>query len=103
MDDLLDANCDPLLADDIVADLANSKNWKEVTPEEAQALADEGKLVIVAGPGHVATVRPRDVPGDSPPPSSTCPLINNIGRKVGVVGLNYAFKKGVATKFYTPK
>jgi hypothetical protein len=103
MNDLVDPNGSPLLATAIGENLANSEHWKEVTPDEAQELANSGTIVIVAGGNHVATVRPENVPGDTPVPSSRGPLINDIGRNVRIGGVNWAFRKGTTVHYYTPK
>jgi RHS repeat-associated protein len=108
--DLADKKGNFINANTQAQDLAKSSDYREVTPKEAQSLADQGKLVIVAwespnplASGHTATVRPENVPGDNPPKGSKGPLINNVGRSVGVMGANYAFRKGMEVHYYTPK
>ena len=89
--------------------LGNSSAYREVTPTEAQALANQGELSIVAwenktgGSGHVATVRPEGVSGDNPPKGSSGPLLSNIGNTIGVLGQNYAFRKDMEVHYYTPR
>jgi hypothetical protein len=101
MGPLTDAHGTPLLANQIGANLAKSgSGYHQVSADEAQKLANQGKLVVVAGPGHVATVRPdtgQKVPGRGP-------IIANVGRNNGVMRLNYVFGKSALpdVKFYTP-
>jgi len=88
--------------------LAASDKYREVTPEEAQALANKGVLVIGAyeaksGSGHLDAVRPEGVSGDSPRSGGKGPLLNDVGRNVGVMNQNYAFGKGKEIHYYTPK
>jgi RHS repeat-associated protein len=98
---LTDAHGNPLRADQITANLAKSgSGYHQVSADQAQLLANQGKLVVVAGPGHVATVRPdtgQKVPGRGP-------LIANIGATNGVMRLNYVFRKSDLphVEFYTP-
>jgi RHS repeat-associated protein len=94
-------------ANDQAKNLAGSSSYREIEPDEAQQLADNGKLVIVAyensdGPGHLATVRPDGVPGDKPVGSSG-PLLNNVGRSVGVMRESRAFTSDADVHYYTPK
>jgi hypothetical protein len=74
--------------------LPHQKNWQYVSsPEEAQAEADRGKLVILAyknptgGHGHVATVRPSEAGDKQGSSTGHGPLIANVGPKkyTGVV------------------
>lgn len=62
---LIGSGSNPAIANQIAVNLSKSKEYKEVTPQDAQALANKGNLVIVAWQnpdprhhGHVATVRP---------------------------------------------
>ena len=85
MGPLTDKNGNPLSANQQAQNLANSSQYREVTPQEAQQIANNGGTVVVAydspsGHGHTATVRPQGVAGDSPPPGGRGPLINDIGR-----------------------
>jgi hypothetical protein len=77
--------------------------YKPVSEAQAVKLAREGKLVIVAAPGHVATVRPDNIPGQTRPPGSG-PVIANVGRTNGILSLNYVFKPNERKKvqYYTP-
>ncbi|HET6843357.1 MAG TPA: RHS repeat-associated core domain-containing protein [Candidatus Angelobacter sp.] len=105
---LTDKNGNPLKANQQAENLANSKDYKEVTPQEAQKIADAGGLVVVAydnpgGHGHLTTVRPEGVQGDDPPKGGKGPLLNDIGSKDRVQNQNYAFRKGSEIHFYTPK
>lgn len=88
MTPLQDAQGRPYLANQQVQNLANSPDYQVVNGNQAQALANEGALVIGTqinprGHGHVATVRPENVPNDSPA-AGMGPIINQIGRSVGV-------------------
>ncbi len=47
------------------------------------------------GRGHTATVRPQGISGDSPPAGGRGPLLNNIGRSVGMMNENWAFRRGM--------
>jgi hypothetical protein len=109
MGPLTDKNSNPLLANQQARNLAKSSEYREVTPEEAQQIANDGGLVIVAyenpsgGSGHLTTVRPEGVPGDQPPRGGRGPLLNDIGANVRVANQNYAFGRGKTVRYYTPK
>ncbi len=95
-----------LLANKFAAVLASSKDYKSVTAADAQALANQGILVIgawqnPAGTGHVVTIRPAGVKGDQPV-QGRGPLMNNIGATVGVQYENWVFPKNAMVKYYTP-
>jgi RHS repeat-associated protein len=105
MGDLTDSHGNAVLANTMASNLAKSNEYKQVSPDEAQRVANEGKLVIAAQPnphghGHVATVRP----GYSIP--YQYPMINNIGKKVGVVpatGPGGAFSTSLSSpQYFTP-
>jgi hypothetical protein len=101
MGPLTDAQGRPLGANQIRANLAKSgSGYHGVSAAEAQQLANQGRLVIVAGPDHVATVRPdagQKLPGSGP-------IIANVGKSNGVMRLSYVFTKNAMpqVKFYTP-
>jgi hypothetical protein len=104
---LNDAKGNAVNANAQAENLAKSTQYREVTPEEAQKIANNGGLVIVAfvnpnGHGHTATVRPEGVSGDSPPKGGKGPLLNDIGLFDKVQNSNYAFKKGTEVHYYTP-
>ena len=85
MGPLTDAHGVPLKADQIGANLAKpGSGYKQVSADQAQQLADQGKLVIVAGPGHVATVRP----DNGQPVAGHGPIIANVGKTNGVKRLS---------------
>jgi hypothetical protein len=101
----------PNLANTDANTLAHSGSYHRVGPAEAQRLANMGKTVygVMAetGHGHIITVRPDNGPyTGSPFPSSgpNDPIINDIGRNVGVYPLSHqrssAFQRGVI--FYAP-
>ncbi|HVN21287.1 MAG TPA: hypothetical protein VMU05_21045 [Dongiaceae bacterium] len=81
-------------ANDQIANLAKAvkeKKYKEVTPDEAQTLANQGITVFATqakpgGHGHVATCRPEGAAGDSPQTPYKKPLLANVGAQVGVKG-----------------
>ncbi len=83
--------------------LAESSDWKTVPIDQVQALADKGIVVIGSyinphGDGHLVTVRPEGVKGDNPGPG-TGPLLNNVGRTVGVMRYSQVFRKSAEVNF----
>ena len=93
-----------LLANVMRANMAKAgSGYTAVSADQAQALANKGELVIVAGPGHVATVRPDIDPSKTYPGRG--PLIANVGANNGIMRLNYVFTKDMMpqVKFYVPK
>ncbi len=93
-------NGQPALANQIAANLAKSgSGYRQVSPQEAQQLANEGKLVIAVQPhfghGHIATVRPGGSGND--------PLINNIGKHMDIRPASRAFYSSPAVEYYTPQ
>jgi RHS repeat-associated protein len=109
MQPLIDKSGNPVRANQQAQNLEKSNQYREVTREEAQRIANQGGLVIVAyedtggGSGHTATVRPTGVQGDSPPRGGRGPLINDIGRRVRVQNENFTFRKGTEVRYYTPR
>ncbi|HUX66185.1 MAG TPA: hypothetical protein VMV31_01710 [Terriglobales bacterium] len=106
---LTDAHGRALPANLAAANLAADagKSYREVSPDQAQILANQGILVIVAwanpaGNGHLATVRPEGIGGDPIHPASREPIINNVGVDVAIEGVNWAFRKGDTLHYYTP-
>ncbi len=104
---LVDKNGKPVNANQQAQNLANSNQYREVTPAEAQKIADNGGTVIAAydnsgGHGHTTTVRPDGVPGDNPRPGSG-PLLNDIGNSDRVQHASQAFRKSAEVHYYTPK
>lgn len=103
MGPLTNSHGTPLHANEIVSNLAKPESgYKPVSAIEAQRLANQGTIVLVAGPDHVATVRPDTIPGQQVPGKG--PVIANVGKVNGVLRLNYVFTKNAlpAVKFYTP-
>jgi hypothetical protein len=87
----------PAMANEMADKLAKSKDYKVITADEAQALANQGKLVIAIqrsqGPhGHVATVRPDNLYNEKAPAAGTGPVMNNVGRNVSIRRANGANK-----------
>lgn len=91
--------------------LKTSTLYKVVPVGEAQSLADQGYLVIAAwinptpsGHGHMNTVRPAGVPGDTITGNSG-PIVANVGSKNGVGRQSTFFPKSAfpSIVYYTPK
>jgi RHS repeat-associated protein len=109
LDPLTDKNGNPNLANTDNKTLPNSSQYHEVTPEDAQNLANKGVTVIAvqgsAGPhGHITTVRP-DNTYFSPyevRAGGEGPVINNIGRHVEVDRAFQAFAKDRPVRYYAP-
>jgi hypothetical protein len=86
-----------------------STRLKELSPEQAQMMANEGWTVITAWfnpkghPGHIATVRPSNEPFDP----ELGPLISNVGREVGEMYAKRAFSRASSLAevkyYYDPK
>ncbi len=91
--------------------------YKVVKPDEAQDLANKGVTVFATQPkpgghGHIATVRPEGVLGDTPAAPYVKPLLANVGASNGVkgyladkghYGVFLAGSKDESVVFYTPK
>lgn len=104
---LADSDGSALLANQQARNLANSPDYRELTPDEAQETANGGGLVIAAydnpnGHGHVATVRPEDVSGDDPVGRSG-PLLNDIGANDRIDHQSAAFRRSAVVRYYTPR
>jgi hypothetical protein len=102
-----DAQGQPYAANQMAQNLATSTDYRDVTPEEAQRLANQGNLVIGAwfnpqGHGHVVTVRPDGVTGDEPFGRSG-PLLNDIGENDWIARQSGAFKAADKVFYYTPE
>lgn len=96
---LSDGHGGPALADTIVDNLKSSDLYKPVSSQAAQSLANQGNLVIAAQPnpvghGHVATVKP------GPDNQGSDPMMNNIGRTVGIMPASHAFNPHLQPPFY---
>lgn len=96
----------PYLANRMAQNLAESTEYRDVSPDEAQKLANQGQFVVGAwhnptGHGHVDTVRPEGVPGDVPVGHSG-PLLNDIGAEDHVARQSKAFKAADPVHYYTP-
>jgi hypothetical protein len=104
MTPLLDSNGNPNLANTDARTLANSPDYYQVTPQQAQDLATLGVPVLGAAAadphGHIVTVAPELVPGDQNV-GKNGPLINNIGGSIGVVNANSVFRSEQPT-YYAP-
>jgi RHS repeat-associated protein len=106
---LTQANGTAAYANTQAAALATSTQYHEVTPMEAQQLANEGRFVIGSAinpnpqlSGHIATVRPGDVAGD-PARAGTGPLMNDIGAARWVAPASRVFPNWLLPpRFYTP-
>lgn len=100
---LTDSHGNPLEAEKIRANLAMpGSGYRPVSAPEAQLLANQGILVIVTGPGHVATVRPDNISGASSLGSG--PVIANVARLNQVVRLSRVFKPSdrPEVKYFAP-
>ena len=100
------SNGDVALADAMAQGLAGSPLYRQVSPGEAQTLANEGQLVIgvwynASGHGHAVTVGPVGIPGDAPCGRSG-PLLNDIGGSDQIARQSGAFPPGATVRYYTP-
>jgi len=107
LDDLVDHQGNALLADKQAQNLKTSKAWVSIPRDTAQTVGNTCSVVIAAwynslGHGHIATVRPENVPGD-PASNGHGPLLNNIGISVGVMNENWAFGVGKDVRYYRMK
>lgn len=98
-------------ANEMASNLAHSDQYHPVSPADAQRLANQGVLVIAvqphAGHGHVATVRPDTLNEAVHNAGGRGPLINNVGRTVGIFSAqgppgNRAFLNSPEPVYYTP-
>lgn len=85
------------LANEAAQQLANSSEWHEILPKDAQNLANQGTLVIGVQPnpyghGHMVTVRPETMPGLAAS-LGQAPIVNNIGKDRNVVPASRAFTR----------
>jgi hypothetical protein len=103
----------PNLANAAAQQLPNSSQWHEVSPREAQNLANKGVPVVGVQEnpgrhGHELTVAPEVMPGLTMQLYGT-PLVSNIGRQIGVVDARTAFPDAsrpvhwYAPNIYVPK
>ena len=116
MEPITSSDGNPYMANQIAQNLASSTDYVAVTPEQAQALADQGDLVIAAwdnpnGHGHVAAVYPDNGPDgtdnvqtSSNDARSTGPLLNNIGiaSQMTVIYAGEVFVHNQPVIYYTP-
>jgi hypothetical protein len=98
----------PNLANTAAQQLPNSCQWHEVSPQEAQDLANQGVPVVVvqANPGrdkhgHEATVAPELMPGLTMQLYGT-PSISNVGHSIGVMAASEAFSSSRPVHYYAP-
>lgn len=96
----------PATANEIATHLKDARNYRVVTPEEAQALANQGKFVVAVQPhekhGHVATVRPDNLSNEEPPATGQGPVMNHIGQSIGVRRASGTFYSTSAPVYYAP-
>ncbi len=82
------------MANAIYAMLKQGGAWKEVSGEEAAALARQNAFVVAAQPakthGHVAVVVPKPMVM-SGKWKKMVPTCANVGKKNGIMGINHAF------------
>lgn len=98
-------------ANEMANNLAHSDQYHPVSGAEAQQLANHGVLVIGvqphAGHGHVATVRPDSLNETVHNSGGRGPLMNNVGRTVGIYSSqgpagNRTFLNNPAPVYYAP-
>jgi len=104
------------VANDAANKLQGSKDWQQVSPTEAQDLANQGVGVIgvqrnpgtnprtgMPNHGHMVTVRPEDHPGLAEM-QGEAPIVNNVGARRNVVPADQAFPDGTRpVRYYAPK
>ena len=94
-------------ANEMADNLAKSDEYEPVTAEQAQKLANEGKLVIGVqrekGHGHVTTVRPDNLETEKRPADGSGPVMNHVGKSVKVTRASGAFHSPDTVIYYTPK
>ena len=105
-DPLTDKNGNPNLANTDARTLANSSQYHEVSPQEAQNLANQGVPVVAVqsnpgGHGHVATVRPELMPGLGQS-LGQAPSINNIGARRDIGTADQSFRRDQPVHYYAP-
>jgi len=103
---LTDKNGNPNLANTDARTLAKSSEYHEVTPEEAQKLANQGVpvLAVQENPGrhgHIATVRPELMPGLGQS-LGQAPMINNIGARRDIGTADQSFLRNQPVRYYAP-
>jgi hypothetical protein len=83
--------------------------YRQVSPTEAQSLANQGTTVIAVQPhpghGHIATVRPDDTyfaNFEVKDPSGSGPLMNHIGNHIGIFHESGAFLPTPPVRYYAP-
>ena len=92
-----------MVANEIVNYMKKSPDFAKVTAEVAQALANDGRLVIagrIDDPhGHVACVLPGGELVNSGKWHEEVPTLANIGKNNGIMGANWAF--GLPPTYFT--
>ena len=105
IDAITDKNGQPNLANTSAQQLPNSSQWHEVSPQEAQNLANQGVPVVGvqehSGHGHEVTVAPELMPGLTMHLYGS-PLVNNVGARVGVMAASQAFSTSQPVHYYAP-
>ena len=95
------------VANDAGRYLPNSKDWQEVSPQDAQNLANQGTAVVgvqrnPGGHGHMVTVRPEVMPGLAQS-LGQAPIVNSIGEKREIVPAAQAFPdQSQPVRYYAP-
>lgn len=86
---------DGMQASQIVVRVRSDPDWSNVTPEAAQKLANDGKLVLAGFQdevlGHVAAVMPGNALRASKWNGELAPIVANVGVRNGIMGANHAF------------
>jgi RHS repeat-associated protein len=106
MDALMGGKGAPNLANTDAMTLANSPDFHEVSPEEAQDMANEGIAVVAVqanpyGHGHIAAVRGELMPGLNESMGAG-PTINNIGRTRDIGTAGQSFRSDQPVHYYAP-
>lgn len=103
-----DFGCDAFdkkLANEIVKLMKESDEWSPCSSEKACKLAQLGHLVVAAqfnaqGPGHVAVVYPGPMLF-SGKWNKKVPMVANVGKTNGIMGVNFAFASEPEYFLYT--
>lgn len=100
----------PLLANQQASELERpDSGFRQVSPTEAQSLANQGTTVIAVQPhsghGHIATVRPDSTyfaNYEVKDPNGSGPLMNHIGSRIGIFHESGAFLPAPPVRYYAP-
>lgn len=86
-----------MVANDIVKLMSSSPDFAKVAPVAAQALANDGRLVIAGicgeAHGHVAVIAPGGELFYSKKWRQDCPVVMNTGKTNGIMSASWAFSE----------